>query len=373
VAFSVGTGAIAVAPPATASGISVERSCAAPGRGQAACFALHVVGSPHLSSFAGPSGYHPADLVSAYKLDPSKGTGQTIAIIDAFDNPKAESDLGVYRSTFGLPACTTNNKCFKKVNQNGAAAPLPVAKANWAVEIALDLDMVSAVCPKCHILLVEATTASFANLGTAVNRAATMGATEISNSYGGPEGGGNAADYSHPGIPITVSSGDGTYAAGPQSPANFATVTAVGGTTLTPAAGHKWTEKAWSGAGSGCSTLVAKPAWQHDSGCAMRMIADVSAVADPNTGVSVYDSFHSSGFLVVGGTSASAPIIAGVYALAGNGATINDASFAYSHTASLNDVTKGSNGSCGGLYFCTAKKGYDGPTGLGTPNGTAAF
>jgi subtilase family serine protease len=362
-----------MAPAATASGFSVERSCASPARGQAACFALQVAGSPHLSAFAGPSGYHPADLLSAYHLDATKGSGQTVAVIDAFDDPKAEADLAVYRSTFGLPACTTKNGCFKKVNQDGAAAPLPIAKKNWAVEISLDLDMVSAICPKCHILLVEATTSSFANLGKAVNRAATMGATEISNSYGGPEGGGNASDYSHPGIPITVSSGDGSYSAGPQSPANFATVTAVGGTTLEPAPGHKWSETVWGGAGSGCSAIVAKPAWQHDSGCPMRTIADVAGVADPLTGVSVYDTFRVGGFIVVGGTSASAPIIAGVYALAGNGATVNDASLAYSHAANLNDVTKGANGTCGGLYLCTAKAGYDGPTGLGTPNGTAAF
>ncbi len=201
-----------------------------------------------------------------------------------------------------------------------------------------------------------------------------MGATEISNSYGGGEAGGSAADYNHPGIPITVSSGDNRYAAGPQAPANFSTVTAVGGTTLTRATNARgWKETVWSGAGSGCSKKIAKPAWQHDISCAKRMIADVSAVADPNTGVSVYDTLGFGGFLVVGGTSASAPIIAGVYALAGNGASINDASFAYAHASSLFDVKKGNNGSCGGLYLCTAKKQYDGPTGLGTPKGDAAF
>jgi subtilase family serine protease len=379
VALSVGAGSIALAPAASAGGFSVRRACATPTAGHAACFALLVSGSSHVSAFSGPAGYHPADLDSAYKLDATKGSGQTIAIVDAFNDPNAEADLGVYRSTYGLPACTTAGGCFKKVNQSGAASPLPPDNAGWGVEISLDLDMASAVCPKCHILLVEATSASFTNLGTAVNRAASIGATEISNSYGGGEGGGNAADYNHPGIPVTASSGDGAFAAGPQSPADFSTVTAVGGTRLTRAGNVRgWKETVWftnthEGSGSGCSTIVAKPAWQHDTGCSKRTIADVSAVADPATGVSVYDTFSQSGFLVVGGTSASSPIVAGVYALAGNGASIKDASFAYSHASSLFDVKKGSNGTCGGSYLCTAKAGYDGPTGFGTPNATGAF
>jgi subtilase family serine protease len=375
-ALAVGAGSLVSVPAATASGLAVERSCALPTPGTAACLALKIRGSAHLSAFSGPAGYHPADLLAAYRLDATKGAGQTIAIIDAFDDPKAESDLGVYRSTFGLPPCTTANGCFTKANQDGAAAPLPRTNRNWAVEISLDLDMASAICPLCHILLVEATTASFANLGAAVNRAAAMGATEISNSYGGKEGGGVAADYDHPGIPITVSSGDYGYSAGPQAPANFSTVTAVGGTTLTRAANTRgWKETVWSGSGSGCSKIIAKPAWQHDTGCSRRTIADVAAVADPSTGVAVYDTFGYGGFFVVGGTSASAPIIAGVFALAGNGESIDDASFAYSHASSPNlyDVRRGNNGACDGSYVCTAGVGYDGPTGLGTPNGDGAF
>jgi subtilase family serine protease len=337
--------------------------------------ALVVSGSPHLSADAGgPPGYHPADLISAYKLTATNGSGQTVAIVDAFDNPKAEADLAVYRSSFGLPACTTANKCFKKVNQNGLAAPLPAANKQWGVEISLDLDMVSAICSRCHLLLVEATNATFTNLGAAVNRAALMHATEISNSYGGPEGGASAADYNHPGIPITASAGDGAYKAGPQTPADFSTVTAVGGTSLTKATGGRgWSETAWADTGSGCSAVIAKPAWQHDTGCAKRLIADVSAVADPNTGVSIYDTFGYGGFMVAGGTSAAAPIIAGVYALAGNAALVNDASLAYSHAANLFDVTAGRNGTCAGTILCTAAKGADGPTGLGTPDGAAAF
>src|SRR5438874_1041000 len=174
-AISMGAGAVAAAPAAHARGISVERACAVPAPGYVGCFALRVTGSRHLSAFAGPAGYHPADLLSAYKLDATKGAGQTIAIIDAFDNPNAESDLATYRSTFGLPKCTTANGCFKKVNQAGNSAPLPPTNQGWGLEIALDLDMASAICPKCHLLLVEASTNSFANLGIAVNRAATMG------------------------------------------------------------------------------------------------------------------------------------------------------------------------------------------------------
>ena len=336
--------------------------------------ALTVSGSPHLSAYSGPPGFHPADLISAYKLTVTKGSGQTIAIVDAFDNPKAETDLAVYRSTYGLPACTTADHCFKKVNQNGATAPLPAANTQWGVEISLDLDMASAICSHCHILLVEASSASFANLGAAVDRAARMHATEISNSYGGSEGGASAADYHHPGIPITASAGDGGYAAGAQTPADFSTVTAVGGTTLTRAAGARgWNETVWASTGSGCSALIEKPAWQHDANCAKRLTADVSAVADPKTGVSVFDTFGYGGFMVVGGTSASAPIIAGVYALAGNGALVSDASHAYSHASNLFHVTAGRNGMCAIKPLCTAGTWTDGPTGLGTPDGAAAF
>jgi subtilase family serine protease len=390
VALSMGAGSLALAPSATASGFSAHAVCSAPTPGHAGCFAVKVTGSARLTAAtAGPSGYHPADLQSAYKLNPKKGKGQTIAIVDAYDNPNAEADLAVYRSTFGLSACTTANGCFKKVNQLGAASAPPATNVSWGEEISLDLDMASAVCPNCKILLLEATTNNFANLAATVNEAAALGATEISNSYGSNEFAGEtafAASYDHPGIPITVSSGDSAYPAHAQFPADMTTVTAVGGTALKPATNARgWTESVWltklgttandsEGAGSGCSTVIAKPAWQHDTGCTMRTIADVSAVADPATGVAVYDTFGESGWLVFGGTSASAPIIAGVYALAGNGASINDASLAYANVTKLNDVKVGFNGNtCGSSYLCTAKKGYDGPTGLGTPKGVGAF
>ncbi len=154
-------------------------------------------------------------------------------------------------------------------------------------------------------------------------------------------------------------------------------MTAVGGTSLNRASNTRgWSETTWSGAGSGCSAYDPKPSWQTDGGCTRRTVADVSAVADPNTGVSVYDSYSyqgRSGWLVFGGTSVASPIIASVYALAGNAASVNYGSYPYSHTSSLFDVTSGSNGSCGGTYLCTAGTGYDGPTGNGTPNGTGGF
>jgi subtilase family serine protease len=322
-----------------------------------------------------PSGYGPADLRSAYSLSGTGGAAQTIAIVDAYNDPNAESDLGVYRSQYGLGACTTANGCFRKVSQSGGTS-YPKASSGWAQEISLDLDMASAICPACHILLVEATSSSLASLGTAVNTAARLGATTISNSYGGgessSEGSWDASYYNHPGIAITASSGDSGY--GVQYPAASPYVTAVGGTSLTRASNTRgWSETAWSGAGSGCSAFEPKPSWQADTGCSRRTVADVSADADPNTGVAVYDTYHTGGWLVFGGTSVASPIVASVYALAGNAASVTYGGFPYSHTGSLFDVTSGSNGSCGGSYLCTAGSGYDGPTGLGTPNGTGAF
>ena len=235
--------------------------------------------------------------------------------------------------------------------------------------------MVSAICPNCHILLVEANSASFNDLGTSVNTAVGLGATTVSNSYGGYEDSWSAkyiaSYYNHPKTIITASSGDSGY--GVQLPAAFNSVIAVGGTSLSTARNSRgWTERAWNGSGSGCSQYVSKPSWQKDSGCKKRTVADVAAVADPNTGVAVYDTYGNTGWNVYGGTSASSPIIASVFALAGNASSING-SYLYSHRASLNDVTSGSNGTCTTHYLCTAGAGYDGPTGLGTPNGTGAF
>jgi subtilase family serine protease len=337
-----------------------------------------------------PSGYGPCDLQSAYNLLTASAASRsaTVAIVDAYNDPNAAADLSTYRSEFGLPACTTANGCFRQVSETGSST-LPSNNASWSQEISLDLDMASAICPNCHILLVEASSASDADLGTAVNEAAQLGAVAISNSYGGSEFSGETsydADYNHPGIAVTASSGDSDY--GVQYPAASPYVTAVGGTALSRASNARgWTESVWGpgsstkeGAGSGCSQYEAQPSWQSAlglSGCSGRIVADVSADADPNTGVSVYDSYAysgSSGWLVFGGTSVASPIIASVYALSGN-TSATGASYAYSHSTNLNDVTTGTNSSsgCSPAYLCTGEVGYDGPTGMGTPNGVGAF
>ena len=321
---------------------------------------------------ATPAGFGPNDLKSAYAITGNGTT--TIAIVDAYGYSKAEADLAVYRAQYGLPACTTANGCFKKINQTGGTN-YPRDDTGWAQESALDLDMASAMCPGCKLVLVEATTPSFSNLATAVNTAAALpGVTVISNSYGGTESGSTSVEsaYNHPGKAITVSTGDSGY--GVQFPASSPHVIAVGGTHLVRGGGTRgWTETAWSSGGSGCSTVYAKPAFQTDALCTKRMEADVSAVGDPQTGVAVYGptSRNRSGWLVFGGTSVSAPLIGGVYGVTGH--TPNGADSIYAHLGSLNDVTSGTNGSCGGTYFCTAQPGYDGPTGNGTPNGTGAF
>jgi subtilase family serine protease len=320
---------------------------------------------------AAPAGYGAPDIRSAYNLTTSSTA--TVAIVDAYDDPTAESDLGVYRSQYGLPACTTANGCLRKVNQTGGSTA-PKASPSWATEISLDLDMVSAACPTCKILLVEANSASFADLGAGVNYAATQGVAAISNSYGGSDSAASSA-YDHPGIAVTASTGDSGY--GVQSPASYPSVVAVGGTSLTKSSTARgWSETAWSGAGSGCSTLNAKPTWQTSATqCSGKASADVSAVADPNTGVAVYDSTRyqgRSGWQVYGGTSASSPIVASVYALSGNVAGY-PAQYTWGHASGLNDVVGGSNGSCSPSLWCNAIAGWDGPTGLGTPNGTSAF
>jgi subtilase family serine protease len=369
---------------ATAAGASailhppVKHAAVCPGpaaAGSARCHAHVVVDSSGQPlATAAPAGYSPSDLRNAYKVTGTGTSSTWVAIVDAYGYSNAESDLAVYRANFGLPPCTTANGCFKKVNQAGVQGSYPRADTGWSQETALDLDMVSAMCAGCSILLVEANSSSYSDLALAVNTAATMGAHVISNSYGGGEAGTSTYEpyYNYAGIAVTVSSGDSGY--GVQFPASSPHVTAVGGTSLQRSSTTRgWSETAWSGAGSGCSSVYAKPSWQTDSGCSKRTVADVSAVADPNTGVAVYGpaSRNRSGWLVFGGTSVAAPLIGGLYGV--NGGSVTYGSNPYHNTSSLFDVTSGSNGSCGGSYLCTATAGYDGPTGLGTPNGITAF
>ncbi|MDD1060460.1 S53 family peptidase [Streptomyces cocklensis] len=384
VAFSPTAGAEPQQAPAHR--LTTARSCAvSTAPDLMACKALKVTsGTDSLALSARsahpaaiPSGYGPSELRSAYAIPETGGSDATVAVVDAYDNPDAEADLATYREQYGLPACTTDNGCFRKVGQSGGSA-LPAPDPGWAEEISLDVDMVSAVCPACHILLVEADTSAMTDLGESVNTAVSLGAKYVSNSYGGGESGADTTYdtqyFDHPGVAITVSSGDAGY--GVEYPAGSQYVTAVGGTSLRQDGSSRgWTDTVWGGAGSGCSAYDPKPGWQQDGECAGRTVADVSAVADPATGVAVYDTYgNDSGWEVFGGTSASAPIIASLYALAG---TPSDgsypASFPYAHTDALDDAVSGTNGECAGSYLCTGSAGYDGPTGLGTPNGVAAF
>jgi subtilase family serine protease len=381
----------AVVPKSVGPGTAI-RLCPTAGPGMMRCFAWLRTDVKHDIL---PSGYGPSDLQSAYGLTAASttgGVGQTLVIVDAFDDPSAETDLATYRTTFGLSACTTANGCFLKVNQNGKTSPLPGTDptGGWEGEESLDLDMASAICPNCRITIMETASPNSNNFYPAEDVAATTcAATVISNSWGGSEYSQETTDdshFTHPGIMITASAGDNGY--GVNFPAASAHVTAVGGTALTHV-GSVWSQKAWgsaaggNGTGSGCSQFIAQPAWQtalgsaYTSVCSKRIGNDVSAVADTNTPVAIYDTFGNtckpSGWCTAGGTSVSAPLIAAVYAIAGNGSTLTYASNAYANTASLTDVTSGTNGSCGGTFLCTAQAGYDGPTGLGTPIGTGAF
>ncbi|MEV0206507.1 putative Ig domain-containing protein [Streptomyces sp. NPDC050788] len=366
--------------------VPTKHLCATAAPGQASCFAQRRTDiKQRLASAlaaAAPSGLSPANLHSAYNLPSTGGSGLTVAVVDAYNDPNAEADLATYRSQFGLSACTKANGCFKQVSQTGSTTSLPSNDTGWAGEEALDIDMVSAVCPNCSIILVEAKSANDSDLGTAENEAVALGAKVVSNSWGGDEASSQTSEdtayFKHPGVAITVSAGDEDY--GAEYPATSQYVTAVGGTALSTSSNSRgWTESVWKtsgseGTGSGCSAYDPKPSWQTDTGCSRRMESDVSAVADPATGVAVYDTYGGSGWAVYGGTSASAPIIAGVYALAGTpGSGDYPAKYPYSHTSNLYDVTSGNNGSCSTSYFCTARTGYDGPTGWGTPNGTTAF
>ncbi|MFI5728859.1 putative Ig domain-containing protein [Kribbella sp. NPDC051587] len=355
--------------------------------GSFTCFAMRRADLGFRSRAAGPAGFGPADLQAAYKLpSASAGRGQRVYIVDAYDDPTAEADLAVYRKQFGLPPCTTANGCFQKLNQNGKPNPLPAPSPSWSGEISLDLDMVSAVCPQCAITLIEADSPSN-DLLTATKTAEQLGAKFVSLSWGGPEPT-NAAkadqEYFAPrGTLYAVSTGDSDFEAGTSYPASSAAATAIGGTSLTKdASARGWSETVWNsepghGTGSGCSAQIAKPSWQSDipsTVCAKRAVADISAVADPDTGVAVYQTTGGSGWGVYGGTSAAAPIVAAAYALAGDPApATHPASYPYGKPAQLNDVVKGNNGSCDAAALCTAQPGWDGPTGLGTPNGLQAL
>ena len=368
----------------------VKDPCAAAAPGHATCAAL--AGAPagssrrsapvRASAASTPAGYAPADLRSAYGLPSSTslGTGETVAVVTAYDDPAAESDMATYRSQYGISACTTANGCFKKVNQTGGTT-YPGTSAGWPDADAQSLDMISAVCPACHILLVEANSTAISDLGAAENEAVALGARFIDNDWYTPEIGLGSSEtsydsqyFDHPGVAITAPSGNSGY--GVNYPAASQYVTAVGGTTLTKATGTSrgWTETAWSGSGSGCSQYEPKPSWQTDAGCSDRTLNDAAAVGDPSTPVAYYNTPSTVGWSTSGGTDLGAAIVAAAYALAGTPAPDSyPVSYLYAAPGGLNAITSGSNGTCSPSYLCTAGAGYNGPAGMGTPAGVAAL
>jgi hypothetical protein len=367
--------------------------------------------SPRAASpLAVPAGFGPADLQSAYGIDPDRlatTAAPVVAITDAFGYPKLEADLAVYRQTYGLPPCTIASGCLRIVNQQGQATnlpPAPPANDDWTVETALDVDMVSAACPRCKILVVQAVDDQSNGLDIAQNTAASLGATVISDSWGSVEQKGDAqllatsdtTYYKHPGLAIFVASGDAGYndtvapagrPIGPGYPATSQYTIAVGATHLIKAPGttRGWTESAWAvttspatgqvdvtrgAGGSGCSLSIPKPAYQSMSPCGFKATSDIAAVGDPATGVAVYNTNGTNkGWSIVGGTSASAPFVAAIFAATGNGSQTSG-KFVADNVSKMFDVTSGNNGTCptGQGLLCTAQAGWDGPTGFGTPN-----
>jgi hypothetical protein len=381
--------------PATAG--SPRAACPAVPAGQVRCFSIFTPQpAVNRALAAGQAvvlpGWGARDIQSAYKLPSGRNPRQTVAVVEAFNSPNLPSDLAKYREKYGLGGCGTAGGCLRIVNQHGTARPLPQSGvlSGWDLEAAADVEMVSAACPHCRILVVEASTPSDSDIAAAENTAARLGASVISNSFGERETGQSmlaAKAFNHPGHTIVVSSGDLGFGAA-NFPANLATVTAVGATQLSRAANRRgWSERTWNttfairgfgipaASASGCSAYVAKPAWQHDGHCAGRTTADVAALG---WNVAVYAKTYG-GWLTVGGTSLSAPIIAAVYALAGNATRVKPG-YEYAHPERLldvstgnNDIVAGTGAACGRDYLCVAKPGYDAPTGLGTPDGTGAF
>jgi hypothetical protein len=323
----------------------------------------------------------PAYMQQAYDLSflsQYGGGSDTVAVVDAYDDPSAESDLAAYRAFFGLPACTSATGCFTKVDEHGGQS-FPAQAPGWGAEISLDLDAVSALCPNCKILLIEADSDDNTDLAAAQAEAAALGVNQITDSWGDPMSAAPPGTFTFPGIATVAASGDQGYLGllESQYPAALPNVTAVGGTALLPAStsgtesARGFTEQAWSDAGSGCDLLSPKPAWQSDSGCAGRTYSDLSANADPQTGLDVYDS-GDGGWLVMGGTSESTPLVAAYYAI--TGARAASPAWAYENSSLLNAPTGGSNGTCAIsiAYLCVVGLGYSGPTGAGSISGAVA-
>ncbi len=365
--------ALAVAPAAVASP-RPGPVCPEPAPGFARCLtAYETVPS---TSAAVVDGVGADDLAAAYNVPQATGAQTVVGISIAYDAPDLEADLNTYRRQYGLPECTSASGCFRKVNQTGQAGPLPKVNQSWAVESTLDVSMVSAACPTCRILVVEGNSPSFGDLAATEDTAVRLGAAVVSNSYGVRENGLALAfesSYVRDDATIVASSGDSGFTAA-SFPAVFGSVVSVGGTTLTreESSPRGWSESAWRFGGSGCSAYVAKPSWQPGTSCSFRTTADIAAAA---ANIALYNA-ATGGWGTVGGTSASAPFIAGLYGRAGGKPAHGSL---YRHADAMFDIITGANDNsgtgakCGGDYLCTAQPGYDAPTGLGTPNGLAAF
>ena len=328
-------------------------------------------------------GYQPVHLQAMYGLtDVAKtaGVGQTVAVVSAFIDTTIESDLAVYRTTFGLPACTVANGCLTIVKPNGNR---PIPDHSWGIETALDTEMVSAICPLCKIVVVEAKSAQIQDLAEAQDQAAAQHPVAISNSYavseidsdnGKPN---NDLDkysphYRRSDVAVIAGAGDAGYNAVANYPASIPEVVAVGGTSVRQNLdGTFAAPTVWSGTSSGCSVIFKKPKWQTDTGCKNRTVADTAALADPQTGVMGYTSYNG-GWNVYGGTSIAAPQIAAMYALAAATHGMKDPSELYEGAPGLYPIS-GSNGTCSPPYLCNAGAGYNGPAGVGVPYGISAF
>jgi hypothetical protein len=384
---------LTAAPAASHAAISAtghgssQASCARATRpGQITCEGLMVADRPAASAADGASGYGPDQLRSAYGLTAaarSDGSGSRVYIVSAYNDADIESDLAAYRDEYGLSDCTMANDCLQVLNQNGATSPLPPSSPpedQWSTVTALLADMVSALCPHCDITVLEATDDQGNGLYDATKEAGTLGAKFVAVPYGSrydPTDNQLDSDFATTGVVYVAAGGDAGYADGPYWPNVLPNVVSVGGTTLTQV-GSTWSQTAWSGGTSGCLTSESKPSWQSgvpSSDCTGRASNDVSAVADPNTGVAVYDTPGGGGWILVGGTTNALGIIVATFALAGTPAPSETPNaLLYARHASLTDVTSGSNGTCTPApLMCNATTGWDGPTGIGTPNGIAAF
>jgi subtilase family serine protease len=444
--YAVGKRACPAKPrPHTATCYAEIRELVKKGTPGARAFKM-AAGATQAGTIGPAGGLTPGDLATAYGLPTTGGHGQTVAIVDAYNDPNINADLQTFDSHYGLAACSTSNGCLRVVNQNGGTTPPANDTAGWSVEESLDVEAVHSVCQGCKIILVEANSNFYTDLGPAENRAVTLGATEVTNSFGGPEGGSTTTfqnDFNHPGVVITASAGDDGYydydlldkVDQPQIPAAYNTVVSVGGTSLylgqtaTRQSETVWNDNgvrdynqqlagvALGASGGGCSTLFSAQRWQSSlstwgsTGCgSKRLDSDVSAVADYLTGFDVYDSYSCSGcspapgWFTIGGTSLSSPIIAATYALAGGARGVPyPALTLYGHQGRAYDVTTGGNGWCDGAgaancpnpnsqgfgivdcaytaggavavgdRACDALAGYDGPTGVGSPNGLTMF